>query len=370
MNIFLATFLTDLILFIVGFFVMYRAGENNFSNLFCMLLGIANGFGYIAASLISGKIVNQKTSKPILIISTIVTVASCIALLCLKDFLSNFLLLVLMGASTSFYFNAFQSFIRNTSSRGEIFKTMSTYTFTWNSGIALGFLSSGSLYRAGPVALSVLMVICGIAIMGIINARRVSAETAVDNEAHSFNANPFYLWVGWIMIFSVNSVERSIQTFFPVISAQNNLSPFLSGIPLFLLMAAQGTFSLYLAKKKNLFYNKKAALLINLSGLLIFTALWLYPSYITYLVCFFLTGLYGSFCYMSAVVYANNHHENRSHNVGINETLVGISGITGVAMSSFFMEYFPGAGSLYLICALYIVAAIVYISLIPEHKKA
>ena len=129
------------------------------------------------------------------------------------------------------------------------------------------------------------------------------------------------------------------------------------------------TFSFYFIKNTRLFYNKNVIILANIAAAIVMLSVWLFPSYLVYIIGFILLGLYGSFTYFSAVFYANNHFENRSLNVGINETIVGMSSITGVAISYIWMKALPGPDSIYLGCALLLIILVFVILFFPVKSR-
>jgi len=370
MQIYLTTFLTDVIIFFVIFFVMYRAGETGMSGGLCTLLGISGSIGYIITSFVSGRVIRQKNCKQFLLASTVAGALACIAVFFSKSFALDLVLLFAFGMANGFFFNAFQAFIRNSSSRADIFKTISMYTVAWSTGTAFGYLGSGSLYKLGPYALSFIIVLSAVWIVYIIRGKHCVDNSVVEEPEYPFGTDPVYLWIGWIIIFAVTFTERALQVFFPVLCAKSGISPFMAGLPLFLMMFTQGAFAMFFTKYKNLFYRKNLIITANIAAVLLLLVLWLFPYYPVYLAGFTLFGVYGAFTYFSSVLYANNHFENRSLNVGINEAIVGIGAVIGVVISYVWMKFIPGAGSIYLGCALLMILAIAAILFFHRKPKA
>jgi len=347
---------------------MYRAGESNLSNGLCALLGISGSIGYVMSSMVSGKVVNQKNCKSLLLVSSLTGTILCLIMLFSTNYLFNLLLLFVFSAANGLFFNAFQSFMRNSSSRGKLMKIICMYTIAWSGGISLGYLASGSLYKLGPYALSIIVILSGAWVLWIFR-KDSSIEANKETEDYAFSKNVMFVWIGWIIIAVVTFVERSILVFFPVFCAQKNIGPFYASLPLFLMMFGQGVFSIYFIKNTRLFYNKNVIILANIAAAIVMLSVWLFPSYLVYIIGFILLGLYGSFTYFSAVFYANNHFENRSLNVGINETIVGMSSITGVAISYIWMKALPGPDSIYLGCALLLIILVFVILFFPVKSR-
>jgi len=258
--------------------------------------------------------------------------------------------------------------MRNSSSKGDIIKTICMYTVAWSCGTSLGYLFSGSLYKLGPYALSAIVVLTGACVLWIFR-KDSSIEDKSESGNYPLSTNIMFVWMGWVIIFVVTFVERAILVFFPVLCAQKNLGPFYASLPLFLMMLGQGVFSIYFFRNKNLFYKKNIIVIMNILAATTLLLVWVFPSYLVYLAGFTLFGIYGCFAYFSAVLYANNHFENQSYNVGINEGIVGISSILGVVISYFWMKALPGPDSIYLGCAMLLIILIFITALMPVKSR-
>lgn len=375
MLIYAVAALMDVIIFFITFVVMYRAGVMQYSKTLCMMLGISIAFGYVIGSCISGKIVNRHNSRKILLISTIAGFLFCLPAIFLNFAWLNILSLAVFGFFNGLFFNAFQAFMRGVPISGGnknkgIFYTVALYNLSWCSGVSFGFLFSGSFYNLGHYVLFFFVLLIHIIIILIIYKSRlpVIKETAVAES--NYNNEPLYLWIGWIMVLMITFFQRSIQTFFPVVCARINITPFLAGLPLFLMMFGQAVFSCFLANIPRVFYQKKALLIANTLMLFVFIALWLLPYYLVYIFGFIIFGLYGSFIYFSSVLYANNYYKNRSENVGINELIVGIGGIAGIVITSLWMDAVKSDNSMYLLYFVFLLASTVVVLFMRPHVHA
>ena len=194
--------------------------------------------------------------------------------------------MALLGVFAAWFFNSFQSFMRGETAPGGLTRTMAIYTFAWSGGFSLGLLTSGSLYRLGPIALAGLTVFVGgvILLTLLIHRQRPHDEPSSDEHTEqgppgSPPVAPQYVWAGWIIIFTAMFVQRPILTFYPAICAQQGIAPVLAGLPLFLHVLVQAVGGLCMGRLRHWLYRRGPLMAVQVLAALALLLLWQFPAY-------------------------------------------------------------------------------------------
>ena len=363
MRIYICPALMDWIVFLLLFAVLYGAGERHMTTAQCAWLGGIFQLMYMFASLAVGSALTRRNARAMLIASTVIFTILSILCLMLKSFWPLLVMMGVLGITLATFFNAFQTFMRGEAAPGKLTRAVGLYTLAWSLGSGLGVFSSGLCYQFGVLALSGLTALVGLTVLVILLLYRSKPvhETSADEEvdrSSSRPVNPSYVWIGWIIIFTAMFVQRPLQTFFPSLSAQSGISPFLAGLPLALHMILQGVMGYSLFPLRNLLYRKTSLLVFQGSAALLFFLIWLRPSLAGCFIGISLLGIYTGFAYYAAVFYSSNSGR-RSFNIGINECLVGLGSFAGLFAVEGWMKYSGDVHAMYLIGGLVLLVSIV-----------
>ena len=376
MNFYLCPALMNTMLFIVMFAVLYSAGQRGMTLTQCAWLGGISQGTYVVASLISGLLLSRRNARMALLASIWgIVILGGIALLS-NGFITLLIVLAIIGVFLAIFCNAFQTFMRGASPPGSLARSVAWYTLSWSSGYALGFLSSGSCYRMGTLALLLLTIIVGATISVILlryqsqPLEALAIDQQIEQDAEGGHAaDSRYVWVAWCMIFTVMFIQRPLLTFIPSLGTKYGLSPFMAGFPLFMLMAIQGAFGKLMAQNKNWLYRKTPFWIFQGTAALVFLVLWLKPIPWLCLIGVCLLGLYTGFACFCAVYYANNSGQ-RSWNVGVNECLFGLGAFAGLLVCEALMKRTGRDESMFLVCGSALLVSIILQTFFTIHPKA
>ncbi len=356
MRIYICPALMDVLIFLIMFAVMYRAGVNGFSMNQCAWLGGLFQLIYMLTSVLVGFVVSRRNARAILLFSSALGALSGAIAMMLKSFPQLLLTLGVIACCMALFFNAFQAFMRGESAPGNLRRAVGLYTFAWSLGCGAGIFSAGFFYNLGFGVLATLCIGVGIVMLAALlthkprPAEELSANEHVEPGAGgSRHLAPLYVWVGWVTILTAMFVQRPMHTFFPVVSAQAGVSAFLTSLPLFLQMILQAVFGLIMIRAQRLLYSKKPILFFHGGAALVALMMWLRP---TLPICFAgisLLGIYAGFAYFVSVYYASNSGR-RSFNIGFNEFLVGLGSFAGLFVNEWFIKN-SGAATMYLVIA-------------------
>lgn len=347
---------TDCLLFLVMFVVLYGAGERGFTTSQCAWLGAAQQVTYMTTSLVVGFLLTSRNARVAVLTSIVLTPLFGILAMAAPAFWLILLGVAAMGASTAVFFNAFQTLMRTHAPVGSLMRTVGFYTVAWSSGAGIGFLTSGAFYRLGVGVLSVLCLCASVAIFVIVKRHREAPDAHVrevadqpSEEGTGRPVNASYVWIAWLTILTVVFVQRPLQTFVPSMGARDGVTPFMTGLPLFIHMIIQGLSGLAWARFPGILYRRLPMMLVNLAAVGLFLGIWLHPVYVTSFVGISLLGIYAGFAFFTAVYYASNSGR-RSFNIGVNEFLVGFGSLAGLLVCETWMRRSGRDLDMYLIC--------------------
>ncbi|NLF69007.1 MAG: MFS transporter [Candidatus Anammoximicrobium sp.] len=355
--------LMDWTVFLVLFAVLYGAGERGFSGLQCAWIGAVGQLAYMVASLLVGLVLTRRNARGVLLASTLGSTVMGVACLLVTSFAIQLALQALWFVFLSLFFNSFQAFMRGETTPGRLAVTVGRYTLAWSVGSAVGFLSSGSLYGLGTVALSVMTVLVGSVIfVALVRHQRRphtlrSADEHEDTLSGSRAENARYVLVGWCLVFTAMFVQRPLQSLWPAVCARTGILPFLPGLVLSLHMLLQGVWGHRVAAFAAWRYRRTPLVVLHLSGAILLGLAWLKPVFPMSAAVIIGLGLYTGYAYFAAVYYASNSGR-RSLNIGVNECLVGLGSFAGLFAAQWGERLLGSHGGMYAVCGIALLASL------------
>jgi hypothetical protein len=350
--------LMEWIVFLVLFAVFYGAGKCGLSGLQCAWIGGIGQLAYMVTSLLAGLVLSRRNARGFLFASTAGSTVMGIICLLVTSFVPQMVCQALLFVFLALFFNSFQTFMRGETVPGGLALTVGRYTLAWSVGSAAGFLSSGSLYRLGSLALCVTTLLVGTVILVALLRHQarphamVSADEQVDAPAPGARAvNPRYVLVGWCLIFTAMFVQRPLQSLWPAVCARTDIAPFLPGLVLALHMLVQGVWGYRVAAFTTWRYRRTPLVVLHLAGAVLLGLAWLKPIFPIAAAAIIVSGLYMGYAYFTAVYYASNSGR-RSLNIGVNECLVGMGSFAGLFAARWGESLMGQDGGMYAMCAI------------------
>lgn len=357
MKIYMCPALMDALVFFVTFAVMYRAGEQGMSITQCAWMAGLFQLTYMLTSLAVGFLLSRRNTRVVLLAGTVLCTFCGVTCLMVQEFLLLLIAFGGLGVFMAFFFNAFQTFMRTESAPGDLGRSIGLYTLAWSIGYGTGIFSSGIMYRLGFIALSALTILAGVIMLVILlmhKSRPPGAPSADERVEHGSGkappVDPLYVWVGWIMIFTAMFIQRPVHNFFPVIYAKAGISPFMTGLPLFLQLALQAAGGFAMIRWRHLLYRRTPLWLTHGGAAGVLLVMWQWPILPVCFLGISLLGAYAGFVYFCCVYYASNSGR-RSLNIGVNEFLVGLGSFAGLFISEWVMKRTGNDASMYLVVA-------------------
>ncbi len=182
--------LMDWTVFLVLFAVLYGAGERGFSGLQCAWVAGIGQLAYMVTSPLAGLALTRRNARGFLLASTAGSTVMGIVCLRLTSFAPQMACQVLLFVFMALFFNSFQTFMRGETVPGGLALTVGRYTLAWSAGSAAGFLTSGSLYRLGNLALCVMTLLVGTVILVALVRHRARPHALASADEHVDKAAP------------------------------------------------------------------------------------------------------------------------------------------------------------------------------------
>lgn len=348
--------LMDWMAFFVLFAAFYAAGLRGMGMQECGWLGLSFHVAYMATSLASGHFITHRNARWILVASTVVCGVSGTGVLGSSGFGLLVAGLMVFGMSTAWFFNSFQAFMRGAASMGSLKTSVALYTLSWCMGAALGNVTAGWLFRWGPWAL-ILAVVLTTGLMASLLVRPVRwpaegdpADGPVEHGTRpDYPVSNAYIAIGWLMIVTVTFVQRPLFTFLPPLFATQGVDSLWASLPLFMHMAVAALFGTVMVRYRGFLYRKTPFVIIQGGGVLALLAMWRWPTYGVCFAMLCLLGVYAGFVYYCAVYYSSNSGR-RSFNIGVNEALVGFGSIAGVVLGDRWIRHSGTIIDMYWVC--------------------
>jgi len=356
--------LMDWTVFLVLFAVLYGAGERGFSGLQCAWLGGIGQLAYMVASLLVGVVLTRRNARGFLLTSTVGSTLLGIVCLQLTTFAPQMLCQSLLFVFLALFFNSFQTFMRGETVPGGLALTVGRYTLAWSVGSAAGFLSSGSLYQLGNLALCATTLAVGTVILVTLLRHQARPHAMLSADEHIEDAlpgaqavNPRYVLVGWCLIFTAMCVQRPLQSRWPAACARAAIIAFLPGLVLSLHMLVQGVWGYRAAGFAAWRYRRAPLAAAHLAAAALLGLAWWKPVFPVVACAIVALGLYMGYAYFTAVYYASNSGR-RSFNIGVNECLVGLGSFAGLFAVEWSETLFGQDGGMFAVCAVGLLASL------------
>ncbi len=367
--------LMDWTAFLVLLAVMYGAGERGFSGLQCAWIGGIGQLAYMIASLLAGLVLTRRNARGLVLAATAGSTVMGVVCLLLTSFVPLLVCMAILFVFLALFFNSFQTFMRGETAPGGLARTVGRYTLAWSAGSAGGFLSSGSLYCIGNVALCAMTLLLGTVILATLFRHQTrphampSADEHVDEAAPGERAvNPRYVLVGWCLIFTAIFVQRPLQSLWPAACGRALIPAILPGLVLTLHMLVQGVWGYRVAAFSSWRYRRTPLVILHLATAVLLCLAWLKPVFPVVAAVIVVFGLYTGYAFFAAVYYASNSGR-RAWNIGVNECLVGLGSFVGMFALEW-GERLMGKGGMYAMCAICLLVSllvqVVFASLRPS----
>ena len=337
LKIYLFPLLMDLLTFMVTLRVADAAGREMAltDSQTAVLIGFFS-LSYMVFCLVAGRLLSRKNARAVLIASVLLVAATAVPLFFTMRFWPTLGLLMGQGMGAAFFFNSFQTFMRGEAPPGALTQTIGRYTIAWSTGIGCGFLLGGVLRDvAGPLALAASAgLVCAIMLILIVFHRsreleRPSADGQVEQpDPEGRPVDRRFVAVGWSLILMGNFSQRPLVTFLPKFYAEMHRPSWMAGLLLGVLMLVQAVAGYRCQFMRSWFYRRTPLVVAQLAIMVVLGLLWRFQDFALSLGLIAAMGVVSGFVFFASPYYSSND-PNSSHNVGVNEAMVGVGNVMG-----------------------------------------
>lgn len=328
----------DTILSSVLFVCMVRLADMNANALAVASFMSVWAIAYMIASLTAGGLVTRRNAGWILVASCTVSAGTSVGFVLIPGMTAMYLLGVLQGFATAFFFTPFQYFMKllDENQKKSITHSTGLYTFSWSTGFALGPFIAGFLWvRFGWQVCHVVNGLLAVVMAcGILRLKRFAeaapsgrvAETpAVDRYADM----PDLAWMAWVFSGLGCAIVALVRSVFPSSAVAFDLSKPAQGTTFLILSATQALVGLGLGRGKLWMYRPAPIFLFGLcglAGLVLFAVADSTTAFYLAAACF---GVYSGAFYFYFVFHSLVHPTRAARYVSVNEAIVGLTSIGG-----------------------------------------
>ncbi len=330
MYIFIIPFLFDYVVGGVFFITGYNLAEAGMNAFIVASPMVVWGISYAFNALIFGRIIHRGNAGFFLQLSGWATTGLSILFLVFTNLWLQLVWVLLLGVVSACYCIPFQIYSENSSPKHTLpNRTAGFYTFSWSLGTAAGALGFGCL--SGQTGFLINAVI-GLAIAGLTWFHQRSPKTvpaaAAEPETAMKDEVPDRIWAAWIFCGCAALLMAVVSSLIPLHGVQLKIGQAASGTALAVIRFVQGFVSLAMVYAGTWLFERKAFLLA--AGFCIPGVVLLGGSSIVMLFSgAVLFGIFAGMFYFLLVFHALSHPARSGRYIGVNEMLLGLTGIAG-----------------------------------------
>jgi MFS family permease len=342
--IYLFPALADLLLGSFFFITTVRMAESHASAMAVSGLITVWGATYMIFCPLVGRIVTPTNCVRMMVSSCAAMACCAAAFVVFQQLAVLYVIMAAFGAVVAFFFPPFMVFMKafeSTRGHGPAYSA-AVYTFAWSLGLATGPFLAGYIWTTAGwqwVCVMDILLACGAGI-GIFALRahahnapasRETPAAALGRPLPDYSRMPDLIRLAWLGVGVCMLVIAAVRGLFPSSAAFYSVSKAAQGNTLALIYLAQAAVALLLANGRTWMYRPLPVAtfgLVGLAGLVLFGLAHSPALYYAAAVC---AGVYGGASCIYLAFHALVHPSRTGRYVGINEAIVGFTGIIGPA---------------------------------------
>lgn len=270
-------------------------------------------------------------------LSSLALVALCILSAAMSSLTSFYILAVLVGTSTAFFWPPLEHYIARNKSSNEVYGSLSRFNLWWGSGYAIGTATCGLLlewdYRMA------FFVAAGCLLPIAAGSAFLPSEPSAPSKGTGY-ATPlptgvplgkkrFCLTISRVFIFLTYASAGTILALFPKLGDTLHFGkPLISRVLAFFYIGQLASF-VVLAKSSRWHYNVPLLLAAQGLGVAAFLAAFIWNSMVVFSVVFGAVGLVAGLSYFSSLYYTLHEPVFRSSLAGVHEAILAAGRLLG-----------------------------------------
>jgi predicted MFS family arabinose efflux permease len=291
-------------------------------------------------------------------------IAACAATFILAPRLEVlYVIMTVFGVAVAFFFPPYMVFMKGVEgdANRHIAGSTALYTLAWSLGLATGPFVAGAVWSwrgwewvAGLDCLLALATMAGLLLFFRCTAESRPQVTAPEEASGAETRVPDLAWLAWIGSGTCLLAMSMVRGVFPATAHGLSVPKADQGIALALICVGQAVAALGLVRGRTWLYRAgpvAAFGIVGLAGLVLFG---LARSSVGFYAATFCFGIYAGAAYVYMAFHALVHPSRAGRNVGVNEAIVGLTGIVGPALAGVLADHISSPAPYY--CAAGIVA--------------
>jgi len=294
------------------------------------------GLCYMLTSLAAGRLARRVSAAAMAIAGCVLMVFTCAAFVFVPSLPAIYAIMAVFGIAAGMFFPAYLVFTKDVANgvRRSLHVSAAEYTFAWSLGLAAGPFIAGILWRAvgwqWVFALDALLaVITGAVTLLVVRGGHHEVAAVRDPVVEGAARRPDLARVGWLAATALLLALAAVRGLFPSAAVVERVGEADQGIVLAVICLGQAVVSLVLSRGGSWMYAGKplaAAGIVGAAGLALFG---LAHSTVAYAGAAFLLGLCSGFVFVYIAFHAMVHPGRAGTYIGVNEAIVGLTGILG-----------------------------------------
>ena len=249
-----------------------------------------------------------------------------------------YIIMAAFGFSVAFFFTPFMIFMKafESGTGRTLVSSSAMYTFAWSLGLGAGPFIAGWLWKAGwTYACAIDIVLALVTAAGLLIIKNQATEKTPDKiespqePPNIYRGMPDLIWIAWIGSGFFFLALSGVRAVFPSGARLLHISQEHQGNALALICLAQAVTAFLLRNGRTWVYRPLPVAgfgVVGLAGLILFGTARDWP---VFYIAAFCTGIGAGAAYIYIVFHAIVHPSRAGRYAGLNESIVGLSGLIG-----------------------------------------
>lgn len=331
------------------------------------------GVCYMVASFYAGRIVTVDNCRALMMGGCVGIAACAAAFLIAPSLFALYPIMMVFGISVAFFFPPYQVFMKSVEgdSHGNVASSVATYTVAWSLGLAAGPYVAATVWDLWgwqmSIALDIVLAIATLVGLWLFtrlaHAPAPAAAPAPGDVSTSTpgSVRPNLIMLAWFGTGACLFAMSLVRAAFPSSAVDLNVPKPDQGIALALLCVGQAAVALVLIRGRTWMYRAGPVALFGALGLAGLVLFGLARTSAAFYVAALLCGVYAGSAFIYLVYHALMHPTKAGRYVGINEALVGLTGIIAPAAGGFIGQSWTLSTPYFAVAALVALALVVQI---------
>jgi MFS family permease len=334
------------------------------------------GISYMLTSLAAGRLARRLPPAAMVIAGCALMVVTCAAFVLVPSLAAIYAIMAVFGVAAGLFFPAYLVFTKDVANgvKRSLHVSAAEYTFAWSLGLAAGPFIAGFLWRTigwqWVFALDALLAaVTGTVTLLLVRRGHHTTAAVRDAGIAGTGHRPDLVKVGWLAAGTLLIALTAVRGLFPSAAVARQIPEADQGIVLAMICIGQAAVSFVLSRGGSWMYAGKplaAAGVVGTVGLALFG---LAHSTVAYAGAAFLLGLCTGFVFVYIVFHAMVHPERAGTYIGINEAIVGLTGILG-PLAGGAIAVATGPATAFLVLAAAYAAAVVVQTIVHARVTA